>query len=200
MEKSKKIILGIIIASITLVLSSINTILNFIADYQWFRELSYERVFLTKLFTQIRIGVPLFALFTIFIYLYFLTLKKDYYKKIVNVYKGVEEKRINQIAFLGAIIAAFAVSTRIAGSLWFDILQYVNRTPFDVNDPIFNKDVSFYIFQYPFYNKIYYMLISFLFIMALLTIGFYIVLITLRRPTIIYMQTAKKKFCLALTG
>jgi len=37
---------------------------------------------------------------------------------------------------------------------WFNVLQYFNQTSFNILDPIFSKDVSFYIFTLPFYEFI----------------------------------------------
>jgi len=35
---------------------------------------------------------------------------------------------------------------------WFKVLQYLNQTQFNISDPIFVKDVSFYVFSLPFYS------------------------------------------------
>tara|TARA_Y100000310_G_scaffold345826_1_gene470639 strand:+ start:2935 stop:5364 length:2430 start_codon:yes stop_codon:yes gene_type:complete len=42
----------------------------------------------------------------------------------------------------------------VVSSGWFKILQYLKQTPFNLTDPIFAKDVSFYIFTLPFYSFI----------------------------------------------
>ena len=39
-------------------------------------------------------------------------------------------------------------------SKWFTFLQFINQTSFNLVDPIFAKDVSFYIFSLPFYHFI----------------------------------------------
>jgi len=39
-----------------------------------------------------------------------------------------------------------------ASSGWFKFLQYLEQTKFNITDPIFMKDVSFYIFSLPFYS------------------------------------------------
>lgn len=31
------------------------------------------------------------------------------------------------------------------------VLSYLNQQPFGSNDPVFNKDIGFYVFSLPFY-------------------------------------------------
>lgn len=186
MQNTRRIIIGVIVLFGVVLLSSFNTIINFITDYKWFVELGFDQVFLTKLMTQLKIGIPLFILISVLTYFYLISIKKDYYKKIKEVYRGVPEKRINQIALLGSIFVAFITSTSIAGNLWFDILQFVNSTSFNITDPIFNREIAFYMFQYPLFSKIYFALISFIVLLVVLTVIFYGIMVTLRRPTLVH--------------
>ncbi|SHK37848.1 UPF0182 family membrane protein [Paramaledivibacter caminithermalis] len=189
MTNTRRVIIGIVIILIIMISTSFNTIINFITEYKWFQELGFEKVFLTKLITQLKIGVPVFIVATILIYIYLISIKKDYYKKVNVVHTGISEKRINQIALIGAVFLSFISSSTIAGNLWFDILRYFNSTDFKVTEPIFNKDISFYIFKYPMITKIYYMLISFIVLLAVTTIIFYVIMMILRRPTLIEVDS-----------
>ncbi|MFZ2812536.1 MAG: UPF0182 family protein, partial [Thermovirgaceae bacterium] len=53
-----------------------------------------------------------------------------------------------------AVVAIAAVLAVMNGltvrSGWMTVLQYLNRTPFGKNDPIFGRDVAFYVFDIPF--------------------------------------------------
>ena len=42
----------------------------------------------------------------------------------------------------------------IASANWQDILKLISSTPFGITDPIFSKDISFYIFSVPVYQTI----------------------------------------------
>jgi len=185
MKSARKILISVAVLLVIMILTSFNTVINFITDYKWFKELGFEKVFLTKLMTQLKIGIPAFIIMTFIIYFYLQSIKKDYYKKVNVVYKGIPEKRVNQIALGGAFFVAFISSTSIAGNLWFDILRYLNATNFKITEPIFVKDISFYIFKYPLLGKVYVMLISFLVLLLALTVIFYLVMMTLRRPTLL---------------
>ncbi len=185
MQNGKRIFIGVAVVVVMMILTSFNTVINFITDYKWFQELGFEKVFLTKLIAQLQIGIPAFIIVTVLVYLYLLSIKKDYYKKVDAVHRGVPEKRINQLTLLGSIFVAFISSSTIAGNLWFDILRFFNSTSLGVNEPIFNQDISFYLFKYPLFTKIYYMLVSSIILLAIITIAFYGLMITLRRPTLI---------------
>lgn len=184
MQKTRRWIGSALIAAIIILLASFSTLVHFITDYQWFKELGFDQVFLTKLMTQLKIGVPLFVLLTIFIFLYLQTIKKDYYKKVQTAYQGFDEKVINRIALGGAAFVSFITSATFTGNLWFELLTFLNTTSFGVADPIFGKDISFYMFQYPLISQIYTTIISFVFLLTVITLVFYLVMMGLRRPTI----------------
>lgn len=182
LKSARRLITAFIVVVALMLITSFNTIISFITDYKWFNELGFDKVFLTKLVTQLKIGMPLFFIIILITYLYLISIKKNYYKKVNVVYQGLEEKKINQIAFAGALFVGFISSISVANNFWFDILRFINSTSFNISDPIFNKDVSFYVFKYPLFEKIYFALISFTVLLAVLTVVFYGIMMTLRRP------------------
>ena len=174
----------LIVAAVLFLVTSFTTIIRFVTDYLWFQELGYDKVFLTKLMTQLKIGIPVFLVFTILIYIYLQSIKKDYYKKVDTVYVGLSEKRINQIALLASMVVSFFASITLSGSLWYEVLRFLNSTSFNVADPIFNLDVSFYMFKLPLIQQVYTLSIGFVFMLAILTLAFYLVMMSVRRPTL----------------
>ncbi|MEW9121990.1 MAG: UPF0182 family protein [Thermotaleaceae bacterium] len=180
MKQGKRLILFIGIGAVIVLLASFTTIINFVTDYQWFQELGYEQVFLTKLMTQLRIGLPFFVVLTLLIHFYFLWIKKDYYKKVNFTIVPANEKGINRLSLLAAAVVSFLTSLTFTGSLWFELLRFFNATEFSILDPVFQRDISFYMFQLPLIQRIYYMLISFLALMAILTFIYYMILLSVR--------------------
>lgn len=81
-----------------------------------------------------------------------------------------------------ALISLFA-SSIFAGNLWFNILQIINRTDFNVTDPIFNKDLSFYIFSLPLIKDIIDLVILVLLMLIILAIALYAFLFTFRKSS-----------------
>ncbi len=194
MSSSRKVVLAAVIVVLSIFIGSFNTIINFITDYKWFKSLGYEKVFLTKLMTQLQVGIPVFVIGTILVYFYLMTIKKDYYKKVSTVYSGVSEKKVNQIALAGAVLVSFVSSTSIASKLWFDILRFINSTNFNLREPIFGRDISFYIFQYPLINQVYMMMTTLLVMLAILTLVFYFIMMSIRRPTLFETSDMERQF------
>ncbi|WP_242973035.1 UPF0182 family membrane protein [Anaeromicrobium sediminis] len=176
--------ISLIMIALLFLIFSFNTIIEFATDYQWFKELGYDKVFLTKLMTQLKLGIPCFIIVTIGVYIYLLILKKSYHKKVQSNVASISDKRVNQLALGMSAIVAFMSSMTLLGSSWFEILAFMNATDFKVADPIFNRDIGFYIFKLPILQQFYYMSIGFIVIMGIVTVLFYILMIGTRRPTL----------------
>ena len=81
-KKKRKISLKVIIIALVIILGLFASLIGFITDYLWFKELGYVSVFLKQLFTQLKIGIPVFIVVTLLSYIYFKRLKINYYKKL----------------------------------------------------------------------------------------------------------------------
>ncbi|NLY77749.1 MAG: UPF0182 family protein [Tissierellia bacterium] len=179
----KKYIIPIVIILFLIVISSFDTIISFVTDYQWFNKLGYRDTFLTKLNTQIRIGLISFTLLFVIIYSYLQLIKKKYYIELGLEEKDGKEKWINRIFAISSAFIAYYGAFILSGKLWFNLLLYINRSPFNIKDPIFNKDLSFYIFTLPFYKEILSLVLVVIMMLILLTFVTYIMLFSVRRPS-----------------
>ena len=68
MKKRKLGIKGLIIIILILIVLFLSLI-GFITDFLWFKELGYVSVFLTKLMTQLKIGIPTFIVIAFLAYI-----------------------------------------------------------------------------------------------------------------------------------
>lgn len=179
--KQKSGYLLVILAVIFMFLfSSFNSIIGFITDYKWFSELGYTETFLKKLTTLFKIGVPIFIILFIVLTFYLRLIKKKYYKIANVIADKKQEKLINRILGLVSFLLSIFVSSNFANNLWFEILQFNNSTEFKVLDPIFNKDISFYIFKLPLIREIMSLIFSLLFILIVITVIFYVIMIVVK--------------------
>ncbi|WP_255547816.1 UPF0182 family protein [Crassaminicella indica] len=184
MRKAKGIFFGLIMVAIIFLFTSFTTIIDFITDYQWFKEVGYDKVFLTKLMVQLKMGIPIFIVLTLLIHFYLLSIKKNYNKRINTAGNRISEKGMNRIALGISVVVSFLTTMTITGNLWFELLKFLNATPFHILDPIFKKDISFYMFKMPFLEQIYYLFISFIVFLGIVTVVFYMILMSVRRPAI----------------
>ncbi len=191
--KKTKLGLGIIILIILVIAAGFGGLVTFITDYLWFKELGYTSVFFKQLFTQLQIGIPSFVVIMVLTYFYLRVLKRGYYKKIDMVdTPAVSEKTLNRISLgLGAIFGVLVTITTVTG-LWFQILKFKNSSSFGVEDPIFGLDVSFYIFKLEFITQVNQIAIGIVLAFAILTLIYYFVLLSMRRPKIFDQQAGSQ--------
>ena len=143
---------GIIIIVLLIVLIFV-LLINWLTDLMWFKDLTYLSVFLTKLFTQLKIGIPTFVVITFLAYIYLKFIKKGYVKRVESD-ELPDNKKLNLITWglagaFGAITTYFAVTR-----LWFQTLQFTHSSDFDIKDPLYNIDISFYVFKLNFIEQL----------------------------------------------
>ena len=76
--------ISIILMTIILVLVLFLTMIQFITDFMWFKEMGYTDVFFKQLVTQLTVGVPTFIVVTALVQVYLTHLKKTYFAKIAS--------------------------------------------------------------------------------------------------------------------
>jgi len=169
-----------LIAIIVIVLGSLLAAgSTFYLDMLWFAELDLEQVFWTQYLTSwgMRIGAFLFLFVFLFANLMF---TRRYVLSFPNL--ALREKlmasgamrfltpRRLALYFAGAsAVLAFILSAYV-GNAWMDVLRYFNQVSFNISDPVFGSDVSYYVFSLPFYRFIYEFLMMSL-VIGLLIVG-----------------------------
>ena len=187
--EKRKLGLSIIVIILLVVIAGFSGIVRFVTDYLWFKELGYTSVFFKQLFTQLEIGVPTFLIILVLTYFYLRVLKRGYYKKIDTVDGVLSEKTLNRISMgLGAVFSLLITFTAVTG-LWFEVLKFANSTDFGILDPIFNLDVGFYVLKLEFITQVNQMLIGVVFAFVVLTILYYFLLLSMRRPRVFEAQS-----------
>ncbi len=145
---------------------------QFYINILWFKEVNYLQVFFKSIVTKLTMGIPLFLVLFVILGIYFKLLTMSGGKSNIIV---VEEKKKfvrGKLPYFLSIVISAVTSTMITSSLWYKWLEYKNSVPFNVTDPLYNKDISFYVFKLPFYQ-------------GLLSIG-YTILLVLFASTLIY--------------
>ncbi|HBR28528.1 MAG TPA: hypothetical protein DD789_03700, partial [Firmicutes bacterium] len=143
-----------------------------LVNWLWYRSLDALAQFWIPLLTKlgIRLGLGFFCF--CFLYLNLRQTKKAFLELDSEVNVSPQ-----QHTFFSVITALLLTLFLLPGSApdWTVVQQYLNRTTFGVTDPIFHLDLGFYLFAYPFYQKL---IVTFLglIILALLSVTlFYVV-------------------------
>ena len=83
-KKEKRARNIVILVAVSFILWGFFSLINFFTDWMWFDELGYVSVFLKKLTTQLKFGIPMFVVLSGLMYLYLTGLRRGYFKKIIS--------------------------------------------------------------------------------------------------------------------
>jgi len=172
----KNLFSRIIIAIIVLFMLSVSTLIGLYTDYLWFDALGFSQIFLISLFSKIKLFLVAAVIFFLF--------------AIINIWisSRFNEKKLVPFKIKLLIIAGLSVlAGLIASSGWFKVLQYLNLTPFNIQDPIFMKDVAFYVFSLPFFT------LAWTFLMGVVIVTTILVLLDYLQSFIFGAKPAVKK-------
>jgi len=132
-----------------------------LTDWLWYREIGFERVFLTKVIAQWALGLPtaLIAFAVLYGNARFALGGGEQRRQapVSAVRSGADlrqaahnlfERGIEWLALPAAAVLSVLVALGAAGQ-WRTLLQAAYATPFGVSDPVFGRDVGYYVFTLP---------------------------------------------------
>ncbi|MBC8177797.1 MAG: UPF0182 family protein [Desulfobacteraceae bacterium] len=143
-----------------LILLLLFSIVSIYPDWLWFKNLGFSPVFWTMLSARFGFGFVVwsFLILIIAVNLYIAkrlspeagpgTSIKDEGGFASQV--GLSPNTLN-LLFLGFILIASFVIASNASDKWNMVLRFLYWQPFGSTDPIFNRDIGFYVFALPFY-------------------------------------------------
>lgn len=178
----KKAGLATLVAALILIGLFFGTIVNFITDYWWFKDLSYTQVFFKKLFTEIKLAIPSFFVITALALLYLRSLKRSYLKKTETAEGGMSDLTIRRVTLGLGVLCSLFLTYIITASLWKQILYMAHSTDFKESDPVFGLDISFYVFKLAFFRSALSIAYTMVILFILMTLVYYAFLMSARRP------------------
>ncbi len=146
-------------------------------DWLWFRNLSFAPVFWTMLIGKFGLAsvIWLFMVIILFVNLYAAQrLHPVSEQKTASIGEMPVSGWTANIIILAAILIVSLVIASRASAQWDMVLSYLNQQPFGSNDPVFNKDLGFYVFSLPFYMFVREELLVLFLFAGIVTIVWYI--------------------------
>jgi uncharacterized membrane protein (UPF0182 family) len=157
--KNKVLIVAAVSAII--LLAGAREFISFIVDWQFFREVGFEAVF-TKTFTAKLLTGLVFGLaasLLVFINVLIAEKRKLPLGMMNPLWESVPQlqhldlnRLMTGISFLAALLA-FVFAFPIGMQYWEQALLFLNSVPAGVVDPLFGRDISFFLFRYPFLDE-----------------------------------------------
>jgi len=142
----------ILAAAILLVVPAAVT---FYTDWLWFAEVGYQPVLMRQILAQLAlglgVGVVVFGLVAANLRVTLRSMAQPYLM-LGTLQDGrplvLDRRQLGRIAAAAAVFIAFVLGLS-ASANWLEVLEYLHQTPFGVADPIFGRDVGFYVFSLP---------------------------------------------------
>jgi uncharacterized protein len=134
------------------------SLVHLLTESWWFDAIGFSEVFWTKLTWQILLWLFTFIVYAVWLWTNYriaihLTRHRPFAVFEETNFERYTDGLIHFVARVGSILVAFAAAG-ITASGWDAILKYLHRSPFGDRDPIFQRDIDFWIFQLPFLEGI----------------------------------------------
>ncbi len=135
-----------------LLLLSFNWIVSTYTEWLWFSAQSYQGIWLTQLVVRIVSFLGFFIVAaTVLLLNWRIAYRNARRHRSISPIRLLALPGVNSLVTIIALLVAFIFGAA-GSSEWEQILLFLYRVPFGTIDPIFNMDLSFYLFQLPVYR------------------------------------------------
>jgi uncharacterized membrane protein (UPF0182 family) len=163
--------IGLTIAAILVVLIALGRASSLVVDWAWFSSIGYASVFWTAFATKAALFAIVFAVSALLLWLngsIALRLARPRQLRLPASLAALQGSPSTPAGMLGPIsgllpwrllilAAALVVALLIAMSeigKWELVLRFIYQVPYGQNDPLFGKDIAFYLFSLPVYSAL----------------------------------------------
>ncbi len=151
-------------------------------EYIWMDTIDFGNVFTTILNSKLMLGGAGFAIYGFVTWLTLFWIRRSYFSHFDSEQLPaflLEKKAVMNGAIIAiALFVGLIGSTIVQGVGWEPLLKVLNYEAFGETDPIFNRDISFYMFVLPFLEMI---------INILLGLGFFVLLVVAAAYSVFHM-------------
>lgn len=171
-------------------------------EWIWFINVGYLSIIWKTILSKLIVGLFIALLTFLFVFVNLVLIRKNLSKRVRGVVdegniryfptqQGYMEyvddflgSRYVTLGLLGIALALAILWGAGATGQWMNFQMFLQRTPFGLGDPLFSQDVSYYVFQLPFYLYLFRSFFGLFFMVLLATAGLYFLagLLTTRNP------------------
>jgi uncharacterized membrane protein (UPF0182 family) len=150
----RRVIPILLLATIVACFILFPTFVKYLTDWWWFQEIGYQVVFTRTLVTRLLLFAVVGGLTAGALYLNLSWAQRDLVPGPLVLRIGQPVPRMNVTGVLRHLslpVSLFLglLAGSAASGAWGPVLQAVHQTPFGVADPVFMRDVGFYVFTLP---------------------------------------------------
>ena len=132
-----------------------STIVAFVTDWWWFSEVGYTQIFIKSLVTKIVLFLAVGIFTAVFLLTNFSLAIRSKISwtailpaALIGRPMSLDNRVVKKLAVVCSLVIAFFFGL-VAAASWQEILKFISGAAFGAADPIFNKDIGFYIFSLP---------------------------------------------------
>jgi uncharacterized membrane protein (UPF0182 family) len=149
-------------------------------DWLWFGKLNYSSVFWTMLLSKFSFGLANWLLFMLILAVNVYVASRYKSRFPVKSARGGEGEYHAPLGLsaksgsllLGAVVLVISlVIVSMGSSEWDVVLRFFHQQPFGGKDPIFDRNMAFYVFSLPFYLFLQSDLLTLFVLSAIITVG-----------------------------
>ncbi len=171
--KVLSILAGLIILFILLSVAK-----GFYTEWLWFSKLGYGDVFTAILKTRVLVFFLAAIIFSILFLGNLVLATRLVPKTETSLWPWTIVRRLQPVLRLGIILVTALLSLifgLLAQSNWEAILRFFNWQPFGITDPVFHREIGFYVFSLPFLHLLQGWLLGALIITLIGSVGVYLI-------------------------
>ena len=188
LRRRRRLGLGALVVLFVLILL-LPALVQLAAEWPWFSALGYARVFTTRLVAQAVLGLSVGAVAWAFLYCNLWIAQRGLVPNplIVQFSAGASTVDVTRLLRRLTLPAALGVALLFAGGAaggWLQVLQFLYRTPFGVMDPVFGRDIGYYVFTVPVVAGT----LRLLTILTALALAAVVLLYVLRRDVVVFRR------------
>ena len=168
------ILLGILGILLIILLGAV---ISIYPNWLWFRNLNFAPVFWTMIVGKFGLATVIWIVMIVILSVNLYVAQRFHpareQKTAFISGMPVSGKTLNILILAAILIVSFVIASR-GSAQWNMVLSYLNQQPFGSNDPLFNKDIGFYVFSLPFYTFLREQLLVLILFAGLVTFIWYI--------------------------
>jgi len=148
--------IGIAFIAILFFSAIFDTVIDAFVDYYFFDSLEFASVFWTYLTTQYVVQIIFFLAFIIIggVNVVIAYRSSSYVNRALDIGQlGLSIGLIRWLFIVFLLLIGWLVSMYPASN-WLQVLMYLQQSPFGTVDPVFGRDISFYVFSVPVFEMI----------------------------------------------
>jgi len=153
---------GLLFFAVLLFIVFFGQAISLYTDWLWFQEVGYAQVFTTSLTFKIILALVFGGLFSLLVYFNIkLAAQAPRGVNFLDQESAIElpspelvDPLLQRLLLPVAILLGFFAGPQ-AASHWESLLLFLNSVPFRLVDPLFGRDISFYVFELPALSHLY---------------------------------------------